>query len=152
VIIKDAVNIVDFIEVTGGEGAEFYRVGEFIKGIYDRLTSGVALIALQKRPHQDLARGGLGSLEKARLYLAIGEGKIKIVKGKNWVDTQLNPNGLEVLFKLVDGCKFIKISDWSKPVEVPSLYNETPNQFKFGRRKLGKDDLVKDFERRLGGV
>lgn len=109
VIVPDAVNVIDFIEVHD----EFYRVGGLIKEVYDKLTTGIAVIALQKKPGQDLGRGGLGTLEKPRLYLAIDNGKLKIVKAKNWVDSQVNPNGLEVSFKLVDGCKFIKIGDWA---------------------------------------
>ena len=146
VIIPTDINLIDFIEIHD----EFYKVGGLLKDIYDKLSTGVAIIALQKKPGQDLGRGGLGTLEKPRLYLAIDNGRMKIVKAKNWVNSAVNPNGLEVSFKLVDGCKFIKIGDWGKPVDTPSLYHETANQYKFGRKKLGKEDLVRDFERRFG--
>jgi hypothetical protein len=38
-------------------------------------------------------------------------GRLKIVKAKNWATSE-NPNGLEINFKLVDGCKLIKTGDW----------------------------------------
>jgi len=46
------------------------------------------------------------SIEKARLYLSISDGNLKIVKGKNWA-TEHNPNGMEWKFKLLQGSKFI---------------------------------------------
>lgn len=39
--------------------------------------------------------------------------KLKIVKAKDWV-TSINPNGLSIDFKLVNGCKFVCLNDWSK--------------------------------------
>jgi len=102
VIKPNDVNIIDFLEITD----EFYKVGGMIKEIYDKLKKGVALIALQKNKGVDLGLGGARSIEKARLYLSIEHGKIKIVKGKNWA-TEHNPNNMEWKFKLLQGSKFI---------------------------------------------
>jgi hypothetical protein len=41
-------------------------------------------------------------------------GKIKIVKGKNWATEGRNPNGLELRFRLVQGCRFIPDNGWEK--------------------------------------
>jgi len=102
VIKPNDVNIIDFLEITD----EFYKVGGMIKEIYDKLKKGVAIIALQKNKGTDLGLGGARSIEKARLYLSIGQGVLKIVKGKNWA-TEHNPNGMEWKFKLLQGSKFI---------------------------------------------
>jgi hypothetical protein len=102
VIKPNDVNIIDFLEITD----EFYKVGGMIKEIYDKLKKGVALIALQKNKGTDLGLGGARSIEKARLYLSIGDGHLKIVKGKNWA-TEHNPNNMEWKFKLLQGSKFI---------------------------------------------
>ncbi len=110
------INIFDFLEVTGGEGAEFYKVAAFIKEIFDKLKEGLAIIAIQKNFNVDLGRGGLGTLEKARLYLSLEKGIIKIIKAKNWVSDK-NPNGLSLEFKIVNGCKLIQCSEWSTPWE-----------------------------------
>lgn len=111
VVRPDAINIIDFLELT----KDFYMVSGYIKGIFDKLRNGISIIALQKNPGCDHGLGGFRSLEKPRLYLAMEPGKIKIVKGKNWANSELNPNGLECDFKLVSGCKFIQISGWKKP-------------------------------------
>lgn len=110
VIKPDAINIIDFLEVHD----EFYKIGGLIKDIYDKLNTGLAVIAIQKNRGTEFGLGGMRSLEKARLYLAIEPGKIKIVKGKNWA-SQLNPNGFEHLFKLVQGCHFQEEGRWKKP-------------------------------------
>jgi hypothetical protein len=103
VIRPDAINIIDFLELS----EEFYKVSGIIKKIFDKLTTGIAVIALQKNKGRDEGIGGFRTLEKPRLYLAMEPNKLKIVKAKNWVSDVINPNGLEVNFKLVQGCKFI---------------------------------------------
>lgn len=96
------LNIVDYLEVTD----EFYKVGGMIAEIFNKLKKGVAIIALQKNKGTDLGLGGMRSIEKARLYLSMEPGKLKIVKGKNWA-SEHNPNGMEWRFKLIQGAKFI---------------------------------------------
>lgn len=108
VIYPDEINIIDFMEMTD----EFYRIAGNIREIYDRLNNGIAIIAIQKPKGRDLGIGGEKSLEKARLYLAIEHGKIKIVKAKNWMNADVNPNGLSIEFSLVQGAKFIAKSYW----------------------------------------
>lgn len=102
-IRPNGLNIIDFLEVH----EEFYKVGGLIREIYDRLDKGIAIIALQKNKGREEGLGGERSKEKARLYLAMEPGKIKIVKAKNWTDNTSNPNGMEIPFKLVKGCNFI---------------------------------------------
>ncbi len=104
------VNIIDFLEITD----EFYKIGGMIKEIYDKLKKGIAIIALQKNPNTDFGLGGMRSIEKARLYLSIESGKIKIVKGKNWATENNNPNGIYNEFKLYQGAKFISKEGWKR--------------------------------------
>ncbi len=109
VIKPNDINIIDFLEITD----EFYKVGGMIKEIYDKLKKGIAIIALQKNPRTDIGLGGMRSIEKARLYLSMESGRIKIVKGKNWA-SEVNPNGISRRFKLVQGAKFIPTTDWQR--------------------------------------
>jgi len=102
VIKPDSINVIDFLEYY----EEFYKAGGYLKQIYDKLKKGIAVVAIQKNKGTDQGLGGARTLEKPRLYLAMESGKIKIVKAKNW-KTETNPNGLEIDFKLVQGCKFI---------------------------------------------
>lgn len=112
VIRPDAINIIDFLEIND----EFYKVGAYIKQIFDKLDKGIAIIALQKNKGVDVGLGGGRSLEKARLYLSMEPGKIKIIKAKNWADSYENPNGLECSFKLIKGCHFIP-DKWHRAIK-----------------------------------
>jgi hypothetical protein len=111
VIRPDAVNIVDFLEIT----EEHYKIGTWIKQIHDRLKKGIAIIAIQKKRGADVGRGGDVTLEKPRLYLNLEPGRAKIVKCKNWRDESTNPNGMEMTFRLARGCDFITDTLWVKP-------------------------------------
>ncbi|MGR3309757.1 MAG: DnaB-like helicase C-terminal domain-containing protein, partial [Candidatus Brocadiales bacterium] len=110
VIKPNALNIIDFLEVHD----EFYKIGGMIRSIYDKLDKGIAMIAIQKNKNTDFGLGGMRSLEKPRLYLAMEQNRLKIVKAKNWLNSEVNPNGLVLDFKLVQGCKFIATSSWKK--------------------------------------
>ena len=145
-IRPDALNIIDFLELSGDD---YLKVGEHIRRIWEKLTTGVCFIAIQKRYGNDLPQGGIGAIEKARLALSFDRGVVKIIKAKNWRDGRSNPNGLEMEFKLFDGWKFIESGPWTKasqPVKIPSLYNETENQHKCAKKRMGKTALQKEFE------
>jgi hypothetical protein len=107
VIIPDAINIIDYLEPPSGE---YFAIGDQIKAIHDRLATGIAFIAIQKKTKTELGRGAEFSEERARLYLSMDPGKLKIVKAKNW-RTAVNPNGMLYTFKLTDGCRFIHIEE-----------------------------------------
>ncbi len=113
VIDPDNITIIDFLEIT----EDFYRIAALIKEIYDKLNHGVCIIAIQKNRNTDIGRGGQLGLEKARLYLAMESGKLKIVKAKAWAKEGINPNGLIKKFKLVQGSKFIDDSPWQREDE-----------------------------------
>lgn len=110
VIHPEDVNIIDFMELS----EDFWKVGGMLREVYEKLTTGIAVIALQKAPGATMARGGVGSLEKPRLYLTMESGQIKIEKGKNWAHKEINPNGMICNWKLVQGSKFIETEGWHK--------------------------------------
>lgn len=109
VIKPDEINIIDFLEISD----EFWKIGGMIKGIYDKLNKGIALIALQKNFGTKMARGGVATLEKPRLYITLDAGICKIEKAKNWKHAEINPNGMQTKFSLVNGCKFIRKDSWN---------------------------------------
>lgn len=115
VIRPNAINIIDFLEVHD----EFYKIGLLIKKIFDKLENGIAVIALQKNKGRDEGLGGMRSLEKARLYMAMEPGKLKIVKAKNWRNDEINPNGLERTYKLIAGCNFRPDGEWKEAGVIP---------------------------------
>lgn len=98
----DELNIIDYLEISDN----FFSIGAEIKLIYDKLKSGIAVIAIQKKSSSTYARGGEFTLEKARLYLTIDPNLVKIIKGKNWAIPGENPKDKEFPFKLVNGCDF----------------------------------------------
>lgn len=102
VIVPDAINIVDYLEPPSGE---YYAIADQITAIHSKLTTGIAIIAIQKKRKAELGRGAEFSEEWARLYISMDNGRLKIVKAKNW-RTGTNPNNKVYTFKLVDGCKF----------------------------------------------
>ena len=108
VIRPDEINIIDFLEIHD----EFYKVGLYIKQIFDKLNKGIAVIAIQKNPGKEQGLGGMRSIEKARLAINMERGgKLIIDKAKNWA-TMNNPRGLAVEYNLVGGCHFKVIKDW----------------------------------------
>jgi len=109
-IRPEGLNIIDFLEIHD----EFYKVGALIKDIFDKLTTGLAVIAIQKNKGRDEGLGGQRSLEKPRLYMAMEPGKLKIVKAKNWLNATMNPNGMCMEFKLAKGCYFKGTGTWRK--------------------------------------
>ncbi|MFC1534408.1 bifunctional DNA primase/polymerase [Thermodesulfobacteriota bacterium] len=106
---KDKINIIDFLELHDN----FYEVSGKLAEIHKKLKGAIAVVALQKNKNTDTGLGGYRSLEKPRLALAMSPGTLKIVKAKNW-RTEKNPNGLQVDFKIVNGCKFIQQGNWYK--------------------------------------
>lgn len=114
VVDPEGLTLIDFLEIND----DFYRIGALLKEVYDKLTSGVCVIALQKNKGKEFGRGGEMGLEKPRLYLAMEPGKIKVIKAKAWAKEGVNPNGLQREFKLVQGAKFISESSWHKEGEI----------------------------------
>ncbi len=110
VIRPDAINVIDYMELC----TDTFRIGEYLRAIHDKLKTGVALISLQKPFGRDLGRGAEFSLEKPRLYVSMEGNRMKIIKCKNWRDSQKNPNGLTIDYNLIAGCKFLPVSGWKR--------------------------------------
>jgi hypothetical protein len=107
VIRPDKINIIDYLEVLN----DFWMVGEQIRNIHNRLTTGIAVIAIQKNKGQELGRGGAFGTEKPRGYFSMDYGKMKIIKAKNW-RTFDNPNGMITTFNISGGWRFVQKTDW----------------------------------------
>ena len=118
VILPNAINILDFLEVSDGE---FFKIGDQIKKIHQKLRKGICIIAIQKKRGQDLARGGDLSAEKARLYLTLGRdkgdkgqlvNKCHIVYCKNPVQGAMSPRDTFCEYKLGGGHYFKRTTPW----------------------------------------
>lgn len=104
------LNLIDYMEVH----TEFYRVSEYLAKIHRKLGQGICVVALQKDPYALNGRGGSFTQEKPILSLALDYGRATITKFKGQFKGE-NPRGKEYRFKLVDGCRFIRVSGWHTP-------------------------------------
>jgi hypothetical protein len=113
VIRPDAINIIDFLEIH----EEFFAVGGLIKQIFDKLKTGVAILAIQKNPNVQTPLGGYRAMEKARLIVNLESdypGNVaEITKAKNW-RTERNPRGMKKTFRLYDGINISETSGWER--------------------------------------
>lgn len=104
------IHIVDYLQMFDN----FYLMAEKIDGIGRALGNGIAFIAIQKPKGREEGLGGERTKDLSRLYLALSPGKLRIVKAKNWRDPKFNPNGMQIEFKLVEGCRFMNTTPWRK--------------------------------------
>ena len=108
VMRPDAINIVDFLEMT----EELYRVNSHLAAISHKVGSGLAIVAVQKKVGAAYGRGQEFGLEKPKLYLSMDRGKLQIIKGKSWAKKHVDPAGLACTFKITGGCKFEVTKQW----------------------------------------
>jgi hypothetical protein len=110
-IVPDAINIIDFLEMT----ENLYEVNTHLTAISHKLTTGLAVVSIQKKIGIELGRGAEFGLEKPKLYLSLDKSHLTLVKGKSWARRDFDPNGLKIRFKLVDNCKLESDEDWKRP-------------------------------------
>ena len=117
IVDPDGITIIDFLETTD----EHWKVVGTFKDIYERLNTGIVIIAIQKDPKKDFGVGGAGTLNKPRIYINLDYSthgsQAKIVKGKNWATPNTNPNGMVLNYHIFNGCKLEPITEWSKENE-----------------------------------
>lgn len=95
-IVKDHINVIDYLEQRGGE---YYLIRDEIAKISDNLGNGYCLICLQKPPGRDYGLGGYGTTEKCRLYLTMDNKTLKILYAKSYKG-KINPKGWRWRFNL----------------------------------------------------
>lgn len=109
----NTVYVIDYIDAP--DGTEFYMIGAAISKI-DRKLQGlnsVAVIGLQKPFNRDTAFGGEGTLKAATLYLAMNNGRLKIVDAKVPADKRIHPKNMQWTFNYDDeGTKFTNIEPY----------------------------------------
>jgi len=117
VIVPDAINIVDFLEIHD----EFWKVGEKMAAIFNRLRKGIAIVCVQKNPKQEHGRGGSFLIEKPRLTLSLArkfnefdelDGAACTVTNCKFPYGGKNLNGLTKDYKLRNGSEIVETSQW----------------------------------------
>jgi hypothetical protein len=110
VIEPEGLNIIDYMEIHENH----YLIGRWLKEVFDKLTTGVAVIAVQRKKGEGYGVGGMATLQKPELVLNIGSGEAEIIKCKSFAIPTVNPNGWKIGYKLVSGCKFFMEQTWGE--------------------------------------
>ncbi len=79
-IDPDGLNIVDYIEPADGE---YWKMTKIINDIHAKLRNGVCLILIQKKRGEMYGKGGSGTEERCRLYIAMDFQEMELVKVKS---------------------------------------------------------------------
>lgn len=145
-IVPDWINIIDFLEMT----TDLWVVNDYLTAIQNKLTTGIGIVAIQKKDGARLGRGAEFGLEKPKLYVTIDSGVLKIIKAKDWRDKKINPNGMTAKFKLVNGCKFIV----TKPLGLPDSAKDNIQISPIEQASFidGCDDNIADEDRPVKNV
>jgi hypothetical protein len=117
-IRPDAINIIDYMEF---READFTMGAEYLTRIHDKLTTGIAIVAVQKKKNQRLPRSGDLVMEKPRLALAFStlsssnnenpEGVCEVLKCKAPKLGKIDEKKLR--FEITHrGSKFNVLNDW----------------------------------------
>ena len=114
VINPSGYTIIDYIDADN----EFWTIGAEISRIHKKLTTGVCVCAIQKRPgfrntkgqifDSGMGYGGALTMKRPDLYITMTTQNIlTIKKGKSWQNPKVNPNGMMWKYSLMKGAKFI---------------------------------------------
>lgn len=141
----DGLTCIDYLEEVDGE---YFKIASSIRDIYDALGSGVAMIAVQKRRASEVAVGGEGTAEKARLYLTLDflcakehsiVCAIKVYKNKEPRGNRSIINN-EMHFEIKNGSKFKVLMDWTPSSKVNR--QKCAAQYEAGRTDIGENDFI----------
>jgi len=125
VIHPEHLSVIDYLDLN----SEVYMVGAEIDAIFRKLTTGTAIIALQKPPAtvtytargekkvhtRDLAYGGAFSAKRAALYVSLGARKCKLVYVKTPKKNGVNPNNMMWSYTFTDDGYFANIARFIEP-------------------------------------
>lgn len=117
IILPDSLNLIDWLDVASGE---FYRIGQELLHIKEKLNNGIAVVAIQKDGNKEYGRGNTFSIELATMYLTIDYNRDKnmswvtVKKAKEW-NGNVDPNNKVYGFQITDyGSQFSNIREIKK--------------------------------------
>jgi len=126
VIDPTGINVIDYVELNDA----CYMVGDILKKIHQKLTTGIALVCLQKSFGATLGRGADFGLQRPRLYVTLDRGVAKIVTAKNRVPgLGFNPTGYICRYKLFDGAG-VSSEEWHSPEAEEEMNKGFDGMFK----------------------
>jgi len=124
VIEPTHLSVVDYLDVN----SEMYLVGQEIDNIFRKLTTGCAIIGLQKPPptvtylrgvkkiiDRDLAYGGGFSAKRAVIYVSMSSHRLKLVYCKTPMNPKVNPNNMQWSYGFDENGFFNNIQPYVEP-------------------------------------
>jgi hypothetical protein len=118
VIDPTHLSIIDYLDTN----SEVYLVGAEIDNIFRKITTGCAIIGLQKPPpsvtwvkgekkviDRDLAYGGGFTAKRAVIYISLSSHRLKLVYVKTPVNPKVNPNNMTWSYHFDDNGYFTGI-------------------------------------------
>jgi len=125
VIHPEHLTIIDYLDLN----SDVYLVGVEIDAIFRKLTTGVAVIGLQKPPptvsytakgdkkthSRDLAYGGAFSAKRASLYISLGSHRCKLVYVKTPLLKNVNSNNMQWSYSFSEDGYFNNIKPYHEP-------------------------------------
>lgn len=116
-MIPHGLNIIDYLEFPE---ADYTRSSEYLRQIHDKLTTGVAIVCIQKKENQRMPRSGDLALEKPRLAVTFTKittaddnviGIAEILKAKNVRMGKMD--GKKFKYEITkNGSQFKTLIDW----------------------------------------
>jgi len=110
---KEDINIIDYLL----EYTEPYKIAQYVFNIHKKLTSGIALICVQKDPSKLYGSGGYAIRNIPRLVISLQNHIIKLEDVKAfWMNNpdDHNPTGLMRRYKMPGLWKMIPKSEWTR--------------------------------------
>lgn len=120
-IHPEHINIIDYIEIYDDYGS----IAGALRDIADKLTTGIAIVAIQKKAGMTHGYGGEGTVNRSQLYINIDRNEIDprkriatVRKLKKAKDRKYSIEHLSCEFEFNEKGRIVDQTDWGKIVEV----------------------------------
>jgi len=108
VIQPDGLNVIDYLRVDMDKP---YAISSALFQIYNKLKTGIAVVAMQKPPGRKLAFGGAATAFEPALYLSMDKGYIEFEKIKIPRKLDYDPYSIRITFRIRKGVDFYEIHE-----------------------------------------
>lgn len=115
------ITIIDYLEIYDDYGA----IAGALRDIADKLTTGIALVGIQKKAGSNHGYGGEGTVNRSQLYINIDRNELDprkriatIRKLKKATDRKYSIEHLSCEFEFNDKGRIVNKTDWGKIIEV----------------------------------
>lgn len=109
VISPEHLSVIDYLRV---DMSKTYEIGNALFAIFNKLTTGIAVVAMQKPPgDRKVAFGGASTAFEPSLYLGMDKDTIGFEKIKVPRIVDIDPYNLKIQFKIMKGVNFVEVHE-----------------------------------------